>query len=63
LPLEIRLKYDLDVTQFKNEIKRLNRKAEIAKKTLFAEQLFQFEDNFEPDDKIEFVNQFLYLVA
>jgi hypothetical protein len=63
LPLEIRLKYDLDVTQFKNEIKRLNRKAEIAKKTLFAEQLFQFEDNFEPDDKIEFVNQFLYLVT
>lgn len=63
MPLEIKLQYDLDVTQYENEIKKLKHKAEIAKKTLFAEQLFQFEDNFEPDDKIEFVNQFLYFVT
>jgi hypothetical protein len=58
LPLEIILQYDLDVTQFENEIKRLKHKAKIAKKSLFGKHLFKFEDNFGSDKKIEFVNQF-----
>ena len=58
LPLEIILQYDLDVTQFENEIKRLKHKAKIAKKSLFTKHLFKFEDNFGSDKKIEFVNQF-----
>jgi hypothetical protein len=63
LPLEIKLQYDLDVTQFENEIKRLKHKAKIAKKSLFAKHLFKFEDNFGSDKKIEFVNQFSYFLT
>lgn len=63
MSLEIRLQYDLSVTQFENEIKKLKHKAEIAKKTLVTKQFFQFDDNFKTKEKSEFVNQFLYFVT
>jgi hypothetical protein len=63
MSLEIRLQYDLSVTQFENEIKKLKHNAEIAKKTLVTKQFFQFDDNFKTKEKSEFVNQFLYFVT